>query len=259
MNNNNISPLSVAGSVSLIICIVIRALSCLLQSGAAANYIFYIAVLITLCIVYLRSRHGQFSSASELKKELAPYALLFSLGFMIDFINSLVTAVKQTEEAHFNRPQFFALIAAGVFALLSSLYFIAVYLSCGKTAYDFKKLKILPFMPLMWSVSLIVGMITDALSFKSDVFMILKSTFLIFAALFFYCFISECENEGEAKRQTVFISKAFFYIALLLFFSRCFELIGKTAVISDSETFFALSALTMGLFAHFYRKQITNA
>ena len=258
MNNNNISPLSIASSVSLIICIVIRLLSCLLHFGAAANYIFYIAVLITLCIVFLRSRKGPFGSVFELTSELKPYALLFSFGFMIDFINSLFTAVKLAEEAHFNRPQFFALIAAGLFALLSSLYFIAVYLSCGKTAYDFRKLKILPFMPLLWSIAAILGIITDALSFKSDVFMILKSTFLIFAALFFYSFISETENEGAAKRQTVFISKAFSYIALLLFFSRCAEITGKTAALIESETFFALTALMMSLFPHFYRKQIVR-
>ena len=258
MNNNDISPLSIASSVSLIICIVIRALSCMLHFGAAANYVFYIAVFITLCIVFLRSHRGQFGSAAKLKSELRPYALLFSFGFMIDFINSLFTAVKLTEEAHLNRPQFFALIAAGIFALLSALYFIAVYLSCGKTAYDFKKLKLLHFMPLLWSIASTLVIITDALSFKSDVFMILKSAFLIFAALFFYCFISEAENEGAAKRQTVFISKAFSYIALLLFFSRCFELIGKTAALSESETFFALSALIMSLFPHFYRKQIVS-
>lgn len=259
MNKNEISPLSIASSVSLIICIVIRALSCLLNLKAAANYIFYIAVLITVCIVFLRSFKGrEYNSPAELKSELKPYALLCSFGFMIDFINSLFSAVKQTEEAHLNRPQFFALIAAGVFALLSSLYFIAIYLSCGKSSYDFKKLKLLHFTPLLWAISSILLMIADALSFKNDVFMVLKSAFLIFAALFFYCFLSEIENNGSAKRQTVFISKMFSYFALLIFFSRCFELIGKTAVLSDGETFFALSAFLIGLFPHFYRKQITE-
>ena len=258
-NKNNISIPSVIGSASLIICIILRVLSVMLKWGGAANAVFYIAVLITIIITAYRSfSQSEYNRACDFKENMKIYATGAAGGFIIQFIYCVISAGALADERYFNKASLISISAAGVFSLLSSLYFIAISLSCGKTSYDFRKLKILHFAPLLWSLCAIAHIIPNAPDFKTDVFSVLKALMLIFAMLFFYFFISETESESGAKKSTVFISKAFSYMCLLLFFSRAFEIIFKAETLYNCESLFALSALLIGTFAHQFRKGLAD-
>ena len=259
MNSGNYSPASVFSAAALIVCIIIRALSCIFAWGAAANYVFYTAVIITIIIVLRRSfLQSEYNNATDFKAELKPYALCAVFGFMLEFIGTVIHACSFADEKYLNGAELVFVILTGVFALLSSLYFIAIALSCGKTAYDFKRLKVLHLAPFFWAMARVAAMVPEALSFKGGVFSVLKAAACIFAVFFFYYFVAEIGSSSGAKKQTVFFSKAFSYFTLLVFFSRCFELISKSAQLKDTESLFALSVFLIGLFAHFYRRQITS-
>ena len=257
--NNNISVPSVVSAIALFVCIVLRGLCLIFNWGHAGNYAFYALIGVTVAAVAYRSfKQKEYKKASELKNDLKPYAVGAAIGFILEFINCVITACVIAESEHKSYIALIALIIGGVFALLSSLYMIAVSLSCGKTSYDFRTLRFLHLAPLLWAIAELVYLIPNAPNFKSDVFSVLKICALIFGILFFYMFIVELENENGAKPQTVFVSKAFAYFALLLFFSRAFEVMSKNAQLAADESLFALSILLIGLFAHYYRRELTN-
>ena len=258
-NKNNISIPSLIGSASLIICIVLRVLSVMLKWGSTANAVFYIAVLITIIITAYRSfSQSEYNPACDFKENMKLYSTGAAVGFIIQFIFCVINAGILADERYISKTSLITISAAGVFSLLSSLYYIAVSLSCGKTSYDFKRLKALHFAPLLWSLCSLAHLIPNAPNFKSDVFGVLKAIMLIFGILFFYSFISEIESESGAKKSTVFNSKAFSYMCLLLFFSRAFEIIFKAEELYNPESLFALSALLIGTFAHQFRKNLAD-
>ena len=257
MTNNNISIPSVLSSAAFAICTIIKALSTVFKWGGGADIAFYTALFITLILVAYRSfTQGDYKKATEFGNELKPFSFLASAAFMIEFVKTIIILYRTVDGKRYTPIELAVLIAICLFSLLSSLYLIAISLSCGKTSYDFKRLRFLHFAPLMWALFSIAGIITDAPSFINNGFAILKGFTLIFGALFFYTFIIEIENENGAKKSTVFFSKAFSYLCFLLFITRVFELAGKTAAF-DEQSVFALSALLLGLFAHYYRKNLT--
>ena len=256
MNSSNYSLSSLLTELAFIICVLTRCLTLAFEWGSAANYVFYLLILLMLILTAHQSFKEASTNKAEFKSSLKGYALCASIGFLVDFVNLELSALNLAEGKHYSKAELLALCFAGVFALLSSLYFSAVYLSCKSAAYDFKKLKFLHFTPLIWALLRSTDMISNATSVKSDVYSALKGAVLIFAILFFYSFISELENKSEAKRTTLFFSGAFSYLAFLLFISSVLSLIFKKADLISEESFFSLSAFLIGLFVYYFRKEL---
>ncbi len=244
-------------------------ISCALVFGAIlrfeldnkVNYIVYGLVFLMLGILAYQSfKEEAYPPSFELKKinSVADSAFVAGIGFLIDFVNSAATTVS----ALTSKRIIFALAGANavslVFALLSSLYFITVFLSYKYTSYDFRKLRYLHFAPLLWALAKSGLVILNAVTFREDVFSSVKGLMLIFAVLFFFSFISEIENKEGAKKAFVFFLGAFSYLCLLLFLIGIFALrYGKFAPISDNSAFF-LTSLCLFFFAHYFRNNLLS-
>ena len=225
------------------------------------NYIVYGLVFLMLgMLAYQSFKEEEYPPAfdTEKSKAVADSAFFAGIGFLADFVNSAVGLVS----ALTSKRIIFALAGANavslVFALLSSLYFIAVFLSYKYDSYDFRKLKHLHFAPLLWALARAGMIILNAVTFREDVFSSVKGLMLIFAILFFFSFISEIENEGGAKKAFVFFIGAFSYLCLLLFMIGFFALrYHKFALLSENSAF-CLTSLCLFFFTHYFRNNLLS-
>ncbi|MBQ9531111.1 MAG: hypothetical protein IJR70_03455 [Eubacterium sp.] len=245
----------------LVLSAVIYAAKIRFEFDNKVNFIIYGLVFLMLIILAYQSfKEKSYPSALEIKKikSVSDSAFLAGIGFLIDFIScsmSLYTALNSKRIIYAKAG---ANAVSLVFALLSSLYFISIFLSYRYSSYDFRKLKFLHFSPLLWALFRSGDIILNVVTFKEDVFSTTKGLMLIFAILFFFSFISEIENEKGAKRSFVFFVGAFSYLCLLIFSLRFFELRFRKAELLSEDSFFAVTSLCLFSFAHYFRNNLLS-
>ena len=225
------------------------------------NYLIYALVFLMLGILAYQSfREEEYPPAFEFKKSkgVASSAFLAGIGFLIDFINSAVGLYSSLNEKRINFAGVGANAVSVVFALLSSLYFITVFVSYKYTSNDFRRLKFLHFAPLIWAFAKSGLIILNAVAFKEDVFSSVKGLMLIFAILFFFSFAYEIENESGAKKAFVFFLGAFSYLCLLLFFIGFIDICYKKTALLSENTAFALSSFCIFFFVHYFRNNLLS-
>lgn len=141
---------------------------------------------------------------------------------------------------------------------LSSLYLVAVGISFNDLNYDFRQLKVFRFMPLLWSIALILLVMQDAVSFESNVDEILKQILLVCGMCFFYRFASEtlAQDNESAGRATVLFGRLYSYIAAVYFIDRLMLLFSQKTAVSDFDGIFSVSALLICTFVFFFERNI---
>ena len=182
-----------------------------------------------------------------------------ALGFFTDFVNRCVGIYNSIESTEYqSRLYFIVQCVACIAAFLSSLYLVAVGISFNDLNYDFRQLRVFRFMPLLWSIALILLVMQDAVSFESNVDEILKQILLICGVCFFYCFASETlsQDNESAGRATVLFGRLYSYIAVVYFIDRLMLLFSQKAAVSDFDGIFSVSALLICTFVFFFERNI---
>ena len=225
------------------------------------NYIVYGLVFLMLVIqAYQSFKEESYPPAFEIKKNrsVAFSAFIAGVGFLFDFIGSATELYKLLSEKRIIYSAVGTNLVSLVFALLSSLYFISIYLSYKYNSYDFRKLRFLHFAPLIWAVSKAGLSILNSIAFKEDVFSSIKGLMLIFAILFFFTFIGEIENSEGAKKTFVFFLGAFSYLSLLLFFIGFINICYKKTAFLNQNTTFSLTSFCLFFFSHYFRNNLLS-
>lgn len=182
-----------------------------------------------------------------------------ALGFFTDFVNRCVGIYNSIESTEYqSRLYFIVQCVACTAAFLSSLYLVAVGISFNDLNYDFRQLKVFRFMPLLWSIALILLVMQDAVSFESNVDEILKQILLVCGVCFFYRFASEtlAQDNESAGRATVLFGRLYSYIAVVYFIDRLMLLFSQKTAVSDFDGIFSVSALLICTFVFFFERNI---
>ncbi|MBE6741215.1 MAG: hypothetical protein E7570_02835 [Ruminococcaceae bacterium] len=225
------------------------------------NYVIYGFVFLMLGILAYQSfKEESYPPAFEIKKNNANAysAFLAGIGFLIDFISNGISVYFTLTSKRIIPAEVATKAAALVFALLSSLYFMTVFLTYKYNSYDFRKLKYLHLAPLLWALSGAALTVLNAVAFREDMFSAIKGLTLIFATLFFFSFIQETESKGSAKKALVFFVGAFSYLCLLLVAVKFFDLRYRNAVLLHEDSAFAVTSLLLFTFAHYFRNNILS-
>lgn len=230
-------------------------------SGAAVAIfycLFFAAVAATVFnALRVKSYSQPFNFKSHFHFDIMSY--IGALGFFVDFVNRCVFIYNAIESTGYKSKIYFTVeCAACIAALLSSLYLVAVGISFNDLNYDFRQLKVFRFMPLVWSMTLILLVMQDASGFESDIDEILKQIVLICGACFFYCFAYEtlANDNSSANRATVLFGRLYSYTAVVYFIDRLMLLFSQRAKVSDFDGVFSVSVLLVCFFVFFFERNI---
>ena len=136
----------------------------------------------------------------------------------------------------------FALSA--LFALLSALVMILVAISFGSSKYNFKRLTLMAFSPLIWAVLQVSNMMLGYVNASSP------ADFLKAAAVaFFYRFAYEVAKDGTASRLTLFFADLLSVCGILYFVSRVALVIADGKNLFDYDNVFAVVILLIAVFS----------
>ncbi len=261
MENKRFKLSFVAAFILLISSVAVYAIGVISGAQSKTNIIVYLLTLLMLCVLAYQSfREKEYPKAFEPKKNryIADSALLAGGGFIIDFIGSSIALYYLFDAKRVNPAETGLYIGGIAFSILSTLYFAAIYLSYTGNAYDFRRLKILHFAPLLWAISKSGLLILNAVGFRNDAFSTIKGLLLIFAILFFFTFIVEIENEEGAKKSFVFFIGALSYLCLLILFIRYFDMRYNNTPLVGEDTFFTATSLCLFMFTHYLRTNLLS-
>ena len=240
----------------------VRAFSVIKNLDGAADYIFYALLLCGISIIayecFKVKGYGK-AFGFDNNFHLDVFSFAAALGFFIDFIVQCYRIYQSVDSGAYHLFAYFAprcLIC--VSALISSFYFCTAALSFRSSRYDFRRLKVIHLVPVIWAGARILALIEQADTLKNNPNGVLKYAVLTFALCFFYCFASEVERDGGARNVTVFFSRAFSLLGELFFLDMLMlNLAGKTEL-SSFDSLLSLSLLLIGSFAFFFEKNIIS-
>ncbi|MBQ9518084.1 MAG: hypothetical protein IJR60_08415 [Eubacterium sp.] len=140
----------------------------------------------------------------------------------------------------------FALSA--LFALLSALVMILVAISFGSSKYNFKRLTLMAFSPLIWAVLQVSNMMLGYVNASSPADF-LKAAAVAAALAFFYRFAYEVAKDGTASRLTLFFADLLSVCGILYFVSRVALVIADGKNLFDYDNVFAVVILLIAVFS----------
>ena len=251
---------SLLSAVLLAASFLLRFFSIVHNLSETANIVLYALIAIGLSMITVSAiKENDYLSAfnfnNNKKMSIASYAA--SAGFFINFVHQCVVIYQSVENGEFKAFSFFVpACLACLSALLSCFYFFTIGMSYSDNGYDFRKLKVLHIVPVLWAIANVLAVMTVAVSPLKDAGKVMKFAMLVCAVAFFYFLAVEIENKKGAKKATVLFSKAFSYLALMFFADRVMLLLSRDVVISDSDSVFSLVVIMIAVFAFFFQKDI---
>lgn len=250
--------------ICFVVALVLRLVMLINNVSVVVSYLFYALICVGLVFVGLGSfRFNTSAPAFDLKNsnKLGVLSYLTSIGFFVDFVKQCVNIYISIDNDSYKKwVVFLPICLLCVCSLLSSFYFFNVGMSLGNNGYDFRNFKALHIAPVIWSVGNILAVINHIPSPIKELDSFVKLIVIIFSAGFFYAFVSEIENDSNAKKSTVFLSKAFGYIGLTYFVDRLMLLITGKASVDNMDGIYAVSILLISVFAiNFARNIIKNS
>lgn len=233
---------------------------------AGDNLPLTIAYYVTLCcglIILAIDSFGDYDYANvfvfENNFHLGTFAYLTSVGFFVAFFGSLVDIYNSVMNETFKElTSFVPLCASCLFAMLSSVYFVMIAKSYGKSGYDFRQLRLFNIVPLAWSASNIFGVLNQAISVFQDITSVLKYVVFAFSAITFYRIAIEVDNTDGAKHTTVFSMRGFYFSGILYFINELMLLLSKNNSFSISDGLLSVAILAICGYMYFCEKNIIS-
>ncbi len=183
-------------------------------------------------------------------------AFLCCGGFVLETANSLLSLFQYCSGDYVVAGRAPLLIISALSALLAAFSMAMAALTFGSQKYDFRRIPVMPFFPLVWALLRVICMLTGYAADAGANASFFEVFALVFALAFFYRFAFESLRHEGAFPQTVFFAGALFLTGVMLFFGRLFALASRTASVSVSEMLFAASAMLMAVFALAFGRNI---
>lgn len=196
----------------------------------------------------------------QLHGHLRLYVLCYiaAAGFFAEFVTYCHLIYQSIENGVYHLPATFApLCLVGAGALLSSFYCGAVGMSFQTNRYDFRRLRLMPIMPVLWASGHMLQLLTvnDVLQPHT----VLKYAAIAAALLFFFFMVIEMERGVGALWITVFLTRSFYWLAGLYFVDTVIRLTaGKATLLSVDTELTAALLLIGGLALFLHRSSLLN-
>ncbi len=256
--------LSSLRTFGVIACVAAVVVLRLISVSKAANdtlvYVVYglllFGGLLLLWDCYDRRRYPElFRNSSHSRFYLCCYAA--ATGFFAEFVAYCHLIYQSIENGVYHLPATFApLCLVCVGALLSSFYCGAVGMSFQTDRYDFRRLRLMHIMPVLWASGHVLQLLTvnDVLQPHT----VLKYAVIAAALLFFFFLVIEIERGAEALWITVFFTRAFYWLAALYFADTAILLTVGKATLLSADTELTAAMLLIGSFALFLHQNILS-
>ena len=134
-------------------------------------------------------------------------AILVSASFFYDFVHQIYNCYGYISKTSYVEYTYIVPLAlSGVFALLCCFYFGTVSLSLTGSNFDFKNFTLIHFVTIMWCFLKLLLIMQKLVDFKLDVDCLLEFLTLISLTVFFFCFISSIDKQGEIRKGFILFS-----------------------------------------------------
>lgn len=242
--------------------LALRQLMLLLQMNEYVGIAFYLIVGVGTLFAFLSAnRLDNLPVAFELNNSyhLDLLSYIASAGFFVSFIHQCVRIYASIENGSIRTLTYFVPICfIGLFSLLSCFYFFTIAMSYSDRGYDFRELKFLHLAPMLWAISNVLTVMSEAISPLSDIDGVLKYANLAVSIVFYYLFASEIENKDGTKKATIIFAKIFSYLSVLFLLDTI-----MTLIVNDHSSYddllLSVSTFMISLFVAFFARSITNS
>lgn len=204
-----------------------------------------------LCLVFaLRCRCSAPGIAPKSQGKVAVFAFLNAAAFFIDFVLQAFECFDYIENtAYLERNELVLMVLLGVFALLSSFYYITVGMTLRGSQYDFRSFKLFHFVPVFWAVIRLLDILVEMVNVSMGTDTVIEFIYLVFLLMFYFSFITAAVSERNAGRGIVFFALVTFMLSMILELPGIvISVIGRQSELSDA-VFSRITDLICGLFA----------
>lgn len=179
-----------------------------------------------------------------------PSAFL-ALSFFFDFIHQGYNCYDYVKSVSFIEYTYLIpLGASGLFALVSSFYFITFSLTVKNSNYDFRNFTFLHFSPVIWAFSKLFGIMIKIVDIKENIELCCEFILLCMALYFMFSMISAVDKkDAPASKSLVFSSLMLAFMTFLVGVPRMIVLILGKGELIDSVTFSSVTYVMLGVFA----------
>lgn len=242
-----------------IISSVFRAVVLLFKLSDSLNIAFYFLLAIGGMFAYLGSITKKPLNTFDFKNKsilnIASYGS--AIGFFIDFIMKAISIYSISQNSGYKSfAVFIPLGVACIMALACSFYFFAIGMSYSDFGYDFRKLKLLHIVPIIWAISNALCIMTEAISPLLEVDSVIKYATYVASILYFYFLAREVENMENTKKAYLVASSLFSYFTMMFFVDRALMLLTRNADFWSNSNLTAISIMLISLFALFHQGRI---
>lgn len=148
-------------------------------------------------------------------KSLFASGILCSIFMFYDFVHQCVNCYSYASKTSYIAVNYFVpMLISGLFALLSSVYFIILAVSFKTKQYDFSQLRLFHIVPFGWAL---FGLFVSLTEYNDKLYAeetFLKYIVLIFALLFFFSLMSVVEKGNKMLNMLAFFGLAYCCLAI---------------------------------------------
>ncbi|MCR5207603.1 MAG: hypothetical protein K6C14_03900 [Eubacterium sp.] len=236
---------------------VIRAVCVFSDAEPLSDIVFVISLavfgaLTAVPCFYKKSYAPAFSMPKSKAFGFLSYGLSF--GLFADFINRCVSAAQLLSDSAVFSTSLVIRVVTALSALISSVYFIVIGLSLSGSRYDFKSLKLIHIMPILWAGFCIMEGFENAGA--NGINSLLKYVMLSISLMFFYYSAREIDSEDGAMRISLVSSRLLTFTSFLYFADTFFMSIKEKTLYGGFESTLALTALFMLLYSFAFERNI---
>ena len=186
-----------------------------------------------------------------------PFCFAAAAGFFAEFVLYCHLIYQSVENGVYHLFAAFAPLCLVCFgALFSGFYCGAMGVSFATDRYDFRRLRLMHLMPVLWAGGHILQLLTvnDVLQPHT----VLRYAAMAAALLFFFFLVIEVERGAGAMGLTVFLARAFFWLTALYGCDTVILLLAGRVALLSTDTELAAAMVLIGSFALFFSLNILS-
>ncbi len=242
---------------SILVPLLLRAVSVFRYPVGALSYIFYALVVLGLVLLAVDTFRKKYTPAFQgpYGKGLGVFSALMSVALLAEFVTAVVRVYEAASESGWRLYTVLDTLEA-LAAFFAMLYFAFVSLTFRGRRYDFQSLFLLHLSPVLWAVLKTLGIMEQSSDVKGDVNSILGQLVLVMMLCFFYCFAQEVYRKKGAMAGTVFFARALAYCAMLFVFDELILLLAREDKPLSEGFLLAVTAAVLCGFSYLFEKNI---
>ena len=222
--------------------------------GNADSYILYL--LIFLCFVFaavysvFKKDLAETFDIQNGKKSIFLSSAFLSLSLFYDFIHQGYNCYSYVSSVFYiDYLYLIPMGVSGLFALISSFYFLTLAMTQRNENYDFKNFTFLHFAPVVWAFSKLFGIMSQIIDLKNNVELFNEFILICVTLCFLFSMISAVDKkEAGATRVFVFSSVMLTAMSFIVALPRIALILADSSTFGE-VTFSSVTYLMSGLFS----------